>query len=69
MTGIFGILESSATQWYQDADSTQEFFFFIVTSIVYGQYLSFNKWVVQPRNARELRQDTNFKPGFQIAIP
>jgi hypothetical protein len=36
MTGIFGILESSATQWYQDVDLTQEFFlFFIVASIVY----------------------------------
>ncbi len=27
MKGIFGILESSATQWYQDVASTQEFFF------------------------------------------
>ncbi len=27
MTGIFGILESSATQCYQDVASTQEFFF------------------------------------------
>ncbi len=27
MTGIFGILESSATQWYQDVTPTQEFFF------------------------------------------
>jgi hypothetical protein len=36
MTGIFGILESSATQWYQDVALAQEFFsFFIVTSIVY----------------------------------
>jgi hypothetical protein len=35
MTGIFGILESSATQWYQDVTPTQEFFF-IVTCIVYG---------------------------------
>ncbi len=34
MTGIFGILESSATQRYQDVTPTQEFFF-IVTSIVY----------------------------------
>ncbi len=36
MTGIFGILESSATQWYQDVAQTQEFLFLIVTSIVYG---------------------------------
>ncbi len=35
MTGIFGILESSATQWYQDVAPTQKFFL-IVTSIVYG---------------------------------
>ncbi len=28
MTGIFGILESSATPWYQDVAPTQEFFFF-----------------------------------------
>ncbi len=28
MTGICGILESSATQWYQDGAPTQEFFFF-----------------------------------------
>ncbi len=35
MAGIFGILESSATQWYQDFAPTQEFFF-IVQSIVYG---------------------------------
>ncbi len=27
MTGIFGILESSATKWYQDVAPTQEFFF------------------------------------------
>jgi hypothetical protein len=27
MTGIFGILESSATQLYQDVAPTQEFFF------------------------------------------
>jgi hypothetical protein len=27
MTGIFGILESSATQWYQDVASTRHFFF------------------------------------------
>ncbi len=37
MAGIFGILESSATQGYQDAAPTHEFFFFsIVASIVYG---------------------------------
>jgi hypothetical protein len=41
MTGIFGILGSSATQRYQDVTSTQEFFlfcffFFVVTSIVFG---------------------------------
>jgi hypothetical protein len=37
MTGIFGNLESSATQRYQDVTPTQEFFFFsIVQSIVYG---------------------------------
>ncbi len=35
MAGIFGLLESSATQWYQDVGSTQEFF--IITSIVYGE--------------------------------
>ncbi len=38
MTGIFGILESSAMQWYQDVTivtPTQDFFF-IVISIVYG---------------------------------
>jgi hypothetical protein len=33
MPGIFGILESSATQWYQD---NSRVFFFIVTSIVYA---------------------------------
>ncbi len=33
MTGIFGILESSATQWYQDGAPTQQFFFFIITSV------------------------------------
>jgi hypothetical protein len=27
MAGIFGILESSATQWYQDVAPTQDFFF------------------------------------------
>jgi hypothetical protein len=27
MTGIFGVLESSATQWYQDVASTRHFFF------------------------------------------
>jgi hypothetical protein len=36
MTGIFGILESSATQWYQDVAPTQEFFSFIVASVVYA---------------------------------
>jgi hypothetical protein len=39
MTVIFGILESSATQCYhayQDVAPTQEFFSFIVTSIVYA---------------------------------
>ncbi len=36
MTGIFGILESSATQWCQDVAPTQEFLFSIVTSIVYA---------------------------------
>jgi hypothetical protein len=35
MTGTFGFLESSATQRYQDVAPTQEFFFLIVTSIVY----------------------------------
>ncbi len=35
MAGIFGILESSATQWYQDVTPTQDFVF-IVTSTVYG---------------------------------
>jgi hypothetical protein len=35
MTGIFGILKSSAMQSYQDVAPTQEYFF-IVTSIVYG---------------------------------
>ncbi len=33
MTGIFWILEFSATQWYQDVAPTQKFFF-IATSIV-----------------------------------
>ncbi len=28
MTGIFGILKSSATQWYQDVAPTQDFFEF-----------------------------------------
>jgi hypothetical protein len=36
MAVIFGILESSATHRYQDVTPTQEFFFLIVTSIVYG---------------------------------
>jgi hypothetical protein len=36
MTGIFGILESSATLLYQDVAPSQEFFFFIVASIVYA---------------------------------
>ncbi len=35
MAGIFGILESSATQWYQDFAPHSRVFFFIVTSIVY----------------------------------
>ncbi len=35
MTGIFGILESSATQCYQDVAPTQEIIF-IVASIVYA---------------------------------
>jgi hypothetical protein len=43
MTGIFGILESSAAQWYQDVARNQEFFFFIVTSIVYA----FSSWQLQ----------------------
>ncbi len=41
MTSIFGLLESSAMQWYQDVAPTQKFFFFfhfIVTYIVYGSY-------------------------------
>ncbi len=37
MAGIFEIMESSATQWYQDVAPTQ-FYFFIVASIVYGAY-------------------------------
>ncbi len=44
MTGIFGILESSAMQWYQDIALTQRVFFFpffIVTSILYGP----SRWV------------------------
>jgi hypothetical protein len=39
ITGIFGILESSTTQWYQDVAPTQEFFFFFIVqiqSIVYA---------------------------------
>jgi hypothetical protein len=36
MTGIFGILESSSMQCYHDISPTQEFFFSIVTSIVYA---------------------------------
>jgi hypothetical protein len=35
MTGTFGILESSATQWYQDVAPAQEVFL-VVTSIVYA---------------------------------
>ncbi len=35
MTGIFGIMESLATQWHKDIAPTQEFFFFIVASMVY----------------------------------
>jgi hypothetical protein len=42
MTGIFGILESPATQWYRDVP-TQEFFFFIVLSIVYGESWDFTR--------------------------
>jgi hypothetical protein len=38
MASILGILESSATQWYQDVASTRHFFFSIVLSIVYGWY-------------------------------
>jgi hypothetical protein len=41
MTGIFGILESSAMQCYLYVAPTQEFFFFIVTSMVHGPHLSF----------------------------
>jgi hypothetical protein len=37
MTGIFGILESSATQRYQDVTPTQELFFSL-TSIVNGVF-------------------------------
>ncbi len=42
MAVICGILESLTTQWYQGVVPTQEFFFFIVASIVYGwtQFLS-----------------------------
>jgi hypothetical protein len=36
MTGIFGILEPSATHRYQDVAQTQKSLFFIVTSIVYA---------------------------------
>ncbi len=46
MTGIFGILESSATQWYQNVAPSQEFtFFYTVTSVVYVYYQ-----VIKPRH-------------------
>ncbi len=58
MTGIFGILESSATQWHEDVAPTKEFFFIIVTSTVYGDRQVINKnktrvlWKVGPRRYR-----------------
>jgi hypothetical protein len=44
MTGIFGILKSSATQWYQDVASTRKFFFFShrpIYSLWSGRYHAF----------------------------
>jgi hypothetical protein len=35
MAGNFGILESSATQWYQDGVPIQIIYFFIVASVVF----------------------------------
>jgi hypothetical protein len=44
MTGIFEILESPVTQWYQDVAPSQEFFFFffIVTSIVHATHTAWH---------------------------
>ncbi len=38
MSDIFGIPKSSATQWYQDVASTQDFFFIIATSTACGTH-------------------------------
>ncbi len=58
MTGIFGILESSATQRYQDV-SRVFFFFFIVTSIVcLGPPLSFAD-VTSPLSPSQCFQTTS----------
>ncbi len=51
MTGIFGILESSATQWYQDVAPTQEFFFFFHRPI-YSLWLKGGRELGKERNER-----------------
>jgi hypothetical protein len=62
MASIFGILESSSTQLYQDVTPTEEFFF-IVTSIVYGfdkvtSYKFISAKILINNNAVRVRCDT-----------
>ncbi len=43
MTGIFGILESSATQWYRDVASTRHFFFY---RPIYSLWWNVHQWIL-----------------------
>jgi hypothetical protein len=69
ITGIFGILESSATQWYQDVASTWHFFFHhpFVLSIVYGYHVHQGRLHCMPTEGQGERRWEHFVKCVDIA--
>ncbi len=68
MTGIFGTLESSVTQCYQDVAPTQEYLFFIVASIFYRKVRRKARALLaagRPDLARSFMK-TNFRKIFKL---
>ncbi len=72
MTGIFGILESSATQRYQDVAPTQEFFFHrpIYSRWAHGHSLRFPNFSNR-KNAEELERAfvSQIALDFSVGLP